>query len=68
MPYDPRNLPDGEEELYSPAEVAAMFRVGSTQVARWARLGLLTSLRTPGGHHRFKASEVRALLTRENRP
>lgn len=52
---------DGER-LLTPAEVAAMFHVASKTVTRWARAGKLTSTRTPGGHRRFRESEVRALL------
>ena len=30
-------------------------------VTRWAKAGKLTSIRTLGGHRRYKESEVRAL-------
>jgi excisionase family DNA binding protein len=50
------------EPLLTPAEVAALFRVGSKTVTRWANTGKLTSLRTLGGHRRFRESEVRSLL------
>lgn len=50
------------EELLTPAEVAALFRVDPKTVTRWAKAGKLTSIRTLGGHRRYKASEVRALL------
>ena len=30
--------------------------------SRWARSGKITSIRTLGGHCRFRASEVRALV------
>ncbi len=46
------------EDLLTPAEVAAMFRVNPKTVTRWARSGKLTSIRTLGGHRRFLASEV----------
>ncbi|MGH9129893.1 MAG: BldC family transcriptional regulator [Acidimicrobiales bacterium] len=46
------------EELLTPAEVAALFRVNPKTVTRWARSGKLTSIRTLGGHRRFLASEV----------
>lgn len=48
--------------LLSPAEVAQLFRVDPKTVARWAKAGKLQSIRTLGGHRRFKESEVRALL------
>jgi len=52
------------EALLTPAEVAALFRVDPKTVARWANTGKLTSLRTLGGHRRYRASEVRNLLGR----
>lgn len=50
------------EALLTPAEVAALFRVDPKTVTRWARAGKLNSLRTLGGHRRYRESEVRALL------
>lgn len=50
------------EHLLTPAEVAAMFRVDPKTVTRWAKAGKLTSIRTLGGHRRYRASEVHALL------
>lgn len=50
------------EELLTPAEVAAMFRVNPKTVTRWARAGRITYIKTLGGHRRFKASEIRRLL------
>jgi excisionase family DNA binding protein len=52
-----------QEVLLSPAEVATLFRVDPKTVTRWAKAGKLTSIRTLGGHRRFKESEVKALLT-----
>src|SRR4051795_10893782 len=50
------------EPLLTPAEVASMFRVDPKTVTRWAKAGKLTSIRTLGGHRRYRESEVRALL------
>ena len=50
------------EPLLTPQEVATMFRVDPKTVTRWAKAGKLTSIRTLGGHRRFRESEVRALL------
>lgn len=50
------------EPLLTPGEVAAMFRVDPKTVTRWAAAGRIGSIRTPGGHRRFRESEVRALL------
>ena len=53
---------NGQENLLTPSEVAALFRVDPKTVTRWAKAGKLTSIRTLGGHRRYKESEVRALL------
>jgi excisionase family DNA binding protein len=50
------------EALLTPAEVAGLFRVDPKTVTRWANSGKLTSLRTLGGHRRYRESEVRNLL------
>jgi excisionase family DNA binding protein len=51
-----------QEKLLTPAEVATLFRVDPKTVTRWAKAGKLTSIRTLGGHRRYKESEVKALL------
>lgn len=50
------------EKLLTPSEVAAIFRVDPKTVTRWAKVGKLSSIRTLGGHRRFRELEVRALL------
>ena len=50
------------EKLLTPSEVAAIFRVDPKTVTRWAKAGKLTSIRTLGGHRRYREAEVRALL------
>lgn len=52
-----------EERLLTPSEVAKMFRVDPKTVTRWAKAGKLSSIRTLGGHRRYRASEVERLLT-----
>jgi excisionase family DNA binding protein len=51
------------EPLLTPAEVATMFRVDPKTVTRWAKSGKLTSIRTLGGHRRYRETEVRRLLS-----
>jgi excisionase family DNA binding protein len=53
---------DGAERLLTPGEVAALFRVDPKTVTRWAASGRIRSIRTPGGHRRFRQSEVNRLL------
>jgi len=56
------------ERLLTPGEVAALFRVDPKTVTRWAASGRISSIRTPGGHRRFRESEVRALLHGDAEP
>ena len=50
------------ETLYTPSEVASLFRVDPKTVTRWAKQGRLTPIRTLGGHRRYRAAEVEQLL------
>lgn len=50
------------EKLLTPSEVAAIFRVDPKTVTRWAKVGKLSSIRTLGGHRRFREAEVKSLL------
>jgi excisionase family DNA binding protein len=49
----------GRAEFISRTEVAKLFGVSVSTVTRWARTGLLPAVRTPGGHYRFRAEEMR---------
>lgn len=57
----------GDTELLTPGEVAALFGVDPKTVTRWATAGKLRAQRTLGGHRRYHAEEVYALLD-EHRP
>ena len=61
-------LDDAPEELLTPAEVAAMFRVNPKTVTRWHRTGKVSAIRTLGGHRRFRASEIKRLLEEGQQP
>lgn len=52
-------------ELMSPGEVAKTLKVVPVTVTRWAEAGKLTCIRTPGGHRRFFAAEVMAIMRGE---
>jgi excisionase family DNA binding protein len=56
------------EPLLTPAEVARMFRVDPKTVCRWAKTGKLNSVRTLGGHRRYREAEVRRLLKNSTYP
>lgn len=53
-------------DLVKPGEVAALLRVDPKTVTRWAAQGKLRSIRTLGGHRRFYAEDVAALLRGED--
>ncbi len=53
---------DKGDRLLTPGEVAELFRVDTKTTSRWAAKGKIKSIRTPGGHHRYRESEVRRLL------
>ena len=53
---------DPADELLTPTQVAQLFGVNPKTVTRWANSGRLGFIRTPGGHRRFRRSEVTALL------
>lgn len=50
---------------YTPQEVANLFNVHVRSVSRWAARGKLQFFRTPGGHRRYYADPIDALI--ENR-
>ncbi|MGD9527214.1 BldC family transcriptional regulator [Pseudonocardia sp.] len=56
------------DRLLTPGEVAALFGVDPRTVARWATSGRIGALRTPGGHRRYRESDVRRLLGRPTDP
>jgi excisionase family DNA binding protein len=53
---------DTGDRLLTPGEVAVLFRVNPKTVTRWAKAGKLSAIRTPGGHARFRESDVRGAL------
>src|SRR5438093_13309220 len=64
-----RVFPDASERprylaarLLRAGEVAAVLQVSRRSVAAWANRGLLPYIETPGGHRRFRAADVRALI------
>lgn len=58
-------MPDSSDQLLTPGQVAALFAVDPKTVTRWAQDGRLTCIRTLGGHRRFSAAEVHALIKRD---
>jgi excisionase family DNA binding protein len=56
------------ETLLTPGEVATIFKVKPPTVTRWANEGRLPSVRTPGGHRRYRESDVNKLLAETATP
>ena len=59
-------MQENAEKLLTPAEVASMFRVDPKTVTRWAKAGKLSSIRTLGGHRRYREAEIRSLIDGSN--
>jgi excisionase family DNA binding protein len=57
-----RVVMDIPKRLLTPGEVALIFRVDPKTVTRWAAAGRIGCIRTPGGHRRFRESDVNDLL------
>jgi hemerythrin len=55
----PRDL---DRATINTAEAARSLQVSSAALKRWAAAGLIPSQRTKGGHRRFRAEDVRALV------
>jgi excisionase family DNA binding protein len=56
-------------EFLNRRDVAKLFGVSASTITRWARTGLITALRTPGGHYRYRAEDVgRAARSSAGRP
>jgi excisionase family DNA binding protein len=65
MNSDPgRNSSPGARAYMTRSEVSRLYGVSASTVTRWARLGLLKAVRTPGGHYRFPAVETRRAFER----
>jgi excisionase family DNA binding protein len=62
--------PAARERLLRTRDVAVLFQVSERTVAEWARRGRIPSVRTPGGHRRYPADQIMALLagSRETLP
>jgi excisionase family DNA binding protein len=48
--------------LLRTSDVATLFQVSERTVSEWAKRGQIPSVRTPGGHRRYPADGIRALL------
>ena len=62
------------ERWLRPSEVAGLFaeaglfKVPLSTLRLWSRMGRIKSIRTAGGHRRYKDSEARALIAEISKP
>ncbi|SBW17954.1 hypothetical protein FDG2_0446 [Candidatus Protofrankia californiensis] len=52
----------GDSGLMTPAETRKALRVGATTLARWARRGDIPSVELPGGHRRYRRTDIAVIL------
>lgn len=57
-----------QESLYTTHEAARMLQADQSTVAKWIDRGVLLAFRTPGGHRRIRASDLRAFIQTYNYP
>jgi excisionase family DNA binding protein len=50
------------DKLLPPGEVAKMLGVDPKTLTRWANANKIPSIRTLGGHRRYRESEVKKIL------
>ena len=50
------------EVLYTTEDLSHMFRVGKSTIKRWTDEGKLQCFKTPGGHRKFKPSNVHEFI------
>lgn len=61
-----------DDDMLTPGEVAALFRVDAKTVTRWCAAGRIprvdgrsSTIRTPGGHRRIRFKAIRLILSGE---
>ena len=57
------------DDLLTPDDIAEIYKISRQTVGRWARDGTLpTAARTPGGHRRFRRSDVERVFAQTPKP
>lgn len=56
------------EELFTTHDISTMLQVDPSTVSKWIDKGMLLAFRTPGGHRRVRASDLRAFLHAHQMP
>lgn len=65
LPSEPQasaRIPDGK--LLTTHEVAELLQTDASTCSKWIDKGILRGYRTPGGHHRVLAKDVREMAVR----
>ena len=57
-----RSVDEGSRRYLTRGEVARLFEVSPATIARWAREGRLPHVSTLGGHRRYRAEEILAIV------
>lgn len=56
------------QQLYTTQDVSRLLQVDAASVSKWIDRGLLFALRTPGGHRRVRATDLRSFLSAHHMP
>ena len=59
---DAKPPPEEADQLLMPSQVVRRFRVEPKTIISWTRAGKLHPITTPGGHRRFRASDIQRCL------
>lgn len=62
MPNIHPHLQGATENMLTPAEAAAVFRIDRATLTQWVKRGKIPCTRTPMGHRRYRESDVIAML------
>jgi excisionase family DNA binding protein len=66
--FGPQVPPELAGAMLRTSDVAALFQVSERTISEWARRGRIPSVRTPGGHRRYPADQIRLLLDETGKP
>lgn len=56
------------DQLYTTHDISRLLQVDPSTVSKWIDRGILLAFRTPGGHRRVRAGDLRAFLIQHQMP